>query len=109
MKITVTNDFRNFKKGDEFELDLKPGEITFLVGSNGCGKSTLMFALRHKMDSFSQMDNENTENMKGLDLQRQYRDIAPNVNIEGFDFDKAFFRDTIIDNPVSFTDRKSVV
>lgn len=103
MKITVTNDFRKFKKGDEFELDLKPGEITFLVGPNGCGKSTLMFALRHRMDSFSQLDNENTENMKGLDLQSQYLDIAPNVNIEGFDFDKAFFRDTIIDNPVSFT------
>ena len=41
--------------------------------------------------------------MKGFDLQKQYLDIAPNVKVEGFDFDKAFFRDTIVDNPVSFT------
>lgn len=102
MKITVTDDFRKFKKGDEFELDLKPGEITFLVGSNGCGKSTLMFALRHELDNFSQMDNKNTESMKSIDLEKQYIDIMPNVNIEGFDFDKAFFRDTIVDNPTSF-------
>lgn len=103
MKITVTNDFRKFKKGDVFELDLQPGEITFLVGPNGCGKSTLMFALRHQLDNFAQLDNHNTENMKGLDLQKQYLGIALNMRVEGFDFDKAFFRDTIVDNPTSFT------
>lgn len=103
MKITVKEDFRKFKKGDEFELDLKPGEITFLVGHNGCGKSTLMFALRNKMDSFSQIDYKNSDGMKDTDLQKQYRDIVKNVNVEGFDFNKAFFRDTIIDNPISIT------
>lgn len=101
MKITFIEDCRCFKKGDVFNFDLQPGEITFLIGPNGCGKSTLMFTLRSKLDSLADMDNKNFDGMKKFSLMDHYVDILGSANIEGFDFNYGFFRDTIADNPTS--------
>ena len=102
MKITFTTDCRCFKAGDVYELNLQPGEITFLIGPNGCGKSTLMFTMRHEMDSLSEMDDKNFEGMKKYSLMEHYVDIAGSVKVEEFDFKHAFFRDTVADDPTSF-------
>jgi len=102
MKITVVHDFRCFKEGDTFELDLKPKQVTFMVGRNGCGKSTLMFAMRTKLDSLAKLNQKNSDGMRDCALMPHKLDTTGNMKIEGFDFDKAVFRDTIVDNPTSF-------
>ena len=99
MKITFTTDCRCFKAGEVYELDLQPGEITFLIGPNGCGKSTLMFTLRNKLDSLAEMDDRNFDGMKKFSLMDHYVDISGSTKIEEFDY--GFFRDTIADNPTS--------
>lgn len=102
MKITVTRDFRCFKQGDTFELDLKPKQITFLIGPNGCGKSTLMFSLRTRLDSLEKLNQKNSDSMREMALMPHKLDVKANTEIEGFDFTQAFFRDTVVDNPLSF-------
>lgn len=102
IKLTVRHDFRCFKKDSVYELDLRPGEITFMVGDNGCGKSSIMLALRSKLDSLAESDNKNSDGMKKMTLLMHYLDVKTGFEIEGFEFDKAFFRDTVVDNPTSF-------
>ena len=54
MKLTVKNDFRKFKAGDEYVFSSFDNErkndtdtrILYIVGDNGTGKSTLMKAMR---------------------------------------------------------------
>lgn len=50
MRITFTNDFRTFKKGDVFDFDFKLHPITLIVGANGSGKSTLLNIIRNYKD-----------------------------------------------------------
>lgn len=107
IKLTVKRDFRCFKKDQVFELDLKPGEITFMVGANGCGKSSIMLALRSHLDSLAELDNKRSDGMKKMTLMQHYLDVKTGFNIEGFDFTKAFFRDTVVDNPSSFINSAS--
>lgn len=102
MRIKITKDFRCFKKGEVYELDLQPGEITFVVGPNGCGKSTLMFALRAVKDSMKDLNNKRTEGMREVSLEMHYLDVISHTSIEDYDFKLAFFKDTVVDNPTSF-------
>jgi len=49
MKITVIKDFRCFKEGEVFDfgnISKKPMGFVTIVGENGCGKSSLLQALR---------------------------------------------------------------
>ena len=102
MRIEITKDFRCFNEGTVYELDLQPGEITFLVGPNGCGKSTLMFALRGYKDTLKDLNNKRTEGMREIALMAHFLDTQAHTNIEGFDFTLAFHKDTVADNPTSF-------
>ena len=47
-RITVKakDDFRSFKKDYEINFDFEDTNINFLIGKNGCGKSTLIRAIR---------------------------------------------------------------
>jgi len=102
IRLTAKQDFRCFKTGYTYELDLRPGEITFMVGDNGCGKSSIMLALRAKLDSLAESDNKRSDGMKKMTLMQHYLDVKTGFEIEGFDFDKGFFRDTVVDSPTSF-------
>ena len=107
MRIKITKDFRCFKKDEVYELDLQPGEITFVVGPNGCGKSTLMFALRAIKDSMKELNNKRSDGMRDLSLKMHYLDVISHTSIEDYDFKLAFFRDTVVDNPTSFMNAAS--
>lgn len=102
MKIKITRDFRCFKSGAEYNIDPQPGEITFMVGENGCGKSTLMFAMRTHLDSLKERDKKRTDGMREIALLTHILDVKGSAVIEDFGFDKAFYRDTVADNPNSF-------
>ena len=102
MRIEITKDFRCFKEGTVYNLDFQPGEITFIVGPNGCGKSTLMFALRCYKDTLKDLNNKRTEGMRELSLMTHFLDTKAHTKIEGYDFELAFHKDTVVDNPTSF-------
>lgn len=52
-RITVKakDEFRSFKKDYEVVFDFEDTNINFLLGKNGCGKSTLIRAIRGTMNS----------------------------------------------------------
>lgn len=103
MKIEITEDFRKvFKKGTIYNLDLKPGEITYMIGPMGCGKSTLMNALRAKKDSMKSFNEKKFDGMGGLDFTTRIIDVIAFTKIHDYDFDKACFIDIVTDNPSSF-------
>ena len=66
-----------------------------------------MLALRSKLDSLAESDNRNSDGMKKMALMDHYLDVQTGFDIDGFEFDKAFFRDTVVDDPTSFINSAS--
>lgn len=81
-RITVKakDDFRSFKKDYEVVFDFEDTNINFLLGKNGCGKSTLIRAIRGTM-------NSNNDKDKRWAAAADCREILKffDVDIEGFD------------------------
>ena len=81
-RITVKakDAFRSFKKDYEVIFDFENTNINFLLGKNGCGKSTLIRAIRGTM-------NSNDDKDKRWAAAADCREILKffDVDIEGFD------------------------
>lgn len=105
LSIKAKQDERVFKKGDSIELNIEPG-VNYIVGPNGCGKSTIMHAIRAHKDTLY-------ENMKPtirMEIARDYDLQSYNkiFDIEGLDaYSNVFCIDAHIDNPVSFMNAAS--
>lgn len=98
-------DERVYKKGDTIELNIEPG-VNYIVGPNGCGKSTILHAIRAHKDTLYENMNPNLrmEFARDYDLQ-SYNKI---FDIEGLDvYTNVFCIDAHIDNPVSFMNAAS--
>ena len=80
-KITIKakDDFRSFKKDYEVIFDFNETNVNFLMGKNGCGKSTIIQAIRGTL-------NSNEDKDKRWAARRNCKDILEHfdVNIEGF-------------------------
>ena len=81
-RITVKakDDFSSFKKDYEINFDFEDTNINFLIGKNGCGKSTLIRAIRGTI-------NSNNDKDKRWAAAADCREILKffDVSIEGFD------------------------
>lgn len=100
VKIKVKEDYRCFKKDDEYTLDLIDNEPNMLVGLNGSGKSTLLRALRHVKDTFHEQWMRAHD---GVTPQQFNSADASKFDVEGLDqFDDVFYIDMQIDDPASF-------
>ena len=51
ISIKTKDDFRSFKKDYEVHFDFEKTNVNFLMGKNGCGKSTLIQAIRGTLNS----------------------------------------------------------
>ena len=98
-------DERVYKKGDTIELNIGPG-VNYIVGPNGCGKSTILHAIRAHRDSLYENMNPNirVEIARNHDLQL-YRNV---FDVNGLDiYLNVFCLDAHVDNPVSFMNATS--
>lgn len=100
VKIKVKEDYRCFKKDDEYVFDLLDNEPNIIVGSNGAGKSTLLRVLRHTKDTL----HKNWLNRHDGVTPTQFDSVdASKFEVDGFDaFDEVFYLDMQIDDPSSF-------
>lgn len=79
ISIKAKDDFRSFKKDYEVIFDFDKTKVNFLMGKNGCGKSTIIQAIRGTL-------NSNDDKEKRWAAARDCKDILEHfdVNIEGF-------------------------
>lgn len=105
LSIKAKQDERVFKKGDSIKLNIEPG-VNYIVGPNGCGKSTIMHAIRAHKDTLYENMNSNDRMEFGRDYDLQsYNKI---FDIKGLDaYSNIFCIDAHIDNPVSFMNASS--
>lgn len=97
--IKAKVDERVFKKDDTIELT--GFGVNFIVGPNGCGKSTILHAIRAYRDSLyeNMKPNIRMEFARNHDLCI-YKDV---FDVQGLDeYKYVFCLDAHLDNPVSF-------
>lgn len=98
----MKKDCRKFKAGDIIEVPLKDGKVNFMVGGNGCGKSTFSHFIRATKHSLKEYNTKMYDGMTNNDDRLFSRDTEL-FDIEGLDnFDEVFVLDAIDDDPFSF-------
>lgn len=103
IKFTILEDFRTFKKGETFEIEVNPIGITYVVGKNGSGKSTILQILRALKDSLYKVNKERADGMTLESIETIKRNVLSKVKVEGFDYDEVYCLDSVIDDPSSLT------
>lgn len=108
MKIIFNNDCRCFKKGETIELNFvenkstnKKNRFLFLIGDNGCGKSTILKALRkYKTTMTTSFCGGQPRKEKNVNLASEIKDIANDTTVEGLDgYECIDALDGELDNP----------
>lgn len=98
----ITKDFRNFKTGEKFCLDIIPNEILYVAAPNRFGKTTLLNGLRGMKDSLLEDNKSDFDGMTSISRSIAYLECESSMNINGYDYDEAFFMEAITDDPTSF-------
>ena len=98
----ILNDYRKFKKGDHYDIEIKPKEILYLMAPNRYGKTTLLNALRGQKDSLEEMNRHDTDGVGNQMREITYVECKKNIKVEGFDYDETFFMESVSDDPCSF-------
>lgn len=80
IKVKTNRDFRSFKKDYEVTFDYTETDTIFLMGINGCGKSTIIQAIRGELNS-----NKDAKSKWGARDDCKFINEMFDVNIEGFD------------------------
>lgn len=79
ISIKAKDDFRSFKKDYEVNFEFDETKVNFLMGKNGCGKSTIIQAIRGTL-------NSNDDREIRWSAKQDCKNILEHfdVNIEGF-------------------------
>jgi len=101
ISFKFNRDDRCFKSGDEICIEAIKGTPTYIVGPNGCGKTTLMHYIRAKKNSLFDVNKELFDGMTNND-DAIYKNTTV-VDVSGIDvYDYVFVLDSIDDDPTSF-------
>lgn len=84
--IKAKNDYRSFKKDYTVTLDYNEVDTIFLMGKNGCGKSTLVQAIRGK-------NNSNNDAQRKWNAKDICSDVLENFDVEIDGIDKIYHLD----------------
>lgn len=80
IKVKANRDFRSFKKDYEVTFDYTETDTIFFMGINGCGKSTIIQAIRGELNS-----NKDAKSKWGARDDCKFVNEMFDVNIDGFD------------------------
>lgn len=100
--LKILNNFRNFTIGQEFCIDIIHGELLYVTAPNRFGKTTLLNALRGSLDSLKEVNEKETDGLTPSSRAKAYLECGANVEVSGFDYDEAFFLESVTDDPSSF-------
>lgn len=84
--IKAKNDYRSFKKDYIVTLDYNEVNTIYLMGKNGCGKSTLIQSIRGKI-------NSNNDAQKKWNAKDVCSDVLDEFDVEIDGFDKIYHLD----------------
>jgi ATPase subunit of ABC transporter with duplicated ATPase domains len=98
--VKVDGGFRCFNNS-EFDIPIRLGDVNYIVGSNGSGKSTILQTIRANKDSLFEINKKELDGMTSQNIQMLKG--AP-ITIDGIDdkFTHVFSLDAIEDDPCNF-------
>lgn len=107
MKITTKNNIRCFTRGETFEFEFKQertektnNRFLFILGDNGCGKSTIMKAIRSKVTTYGHSYAYEKSTESNVNLKFEIDDISKYFDIDGVEsYNVIAALDGISDNP----------
>lgn len=100
MEITISFNakVRKFNPGES--RTIRGGAVTWLVGKNGCGKSTFMQLLRNHRDDMKSVNSRRYDGMVSSTLTSL---AGADVTIVGMDeYRHCLFLDSVVDYPLNF-------
>lgn len=101
--IKINHDYRRFKEGEEFNLDVSPSHVLFLTGNNRTGKSSILRGIRGIKDTLEKVNKDCWDGMRSSVNEVAALEFQANASIEGLDqFDEVFCLDRVTDDPTSF-------
>ena len=104
--ITINTKNRCFNEGEVVSINLEPNKVNYIVGPNGCGKTTLLHYIRATKNSLHDINMKSFDGMEPND-DHIYKNSSA-FTIEGLDqFDAVYVLDSVDDDPTSFINSAS--
>lgn len=99
--VSITEDYRCFKKGECFDIPIFVDTVNYIVGENGSGKSTVLKRIRSERDDLKKDIKKMLNGMYSQELELAKFDP---IEITGVfeTFDMVFALDAIEDDPTNF-------
>lgn len=100
LKVVVSEKFRCFD-ACEFDIPIRKGEVNYIIGDNGCGKTTILQRIRSEKDSLEKANKKIFDGMYSINIQMMK--FEP-IEVTGINenFTHVFAIDSVEDDPSSF-------
>lgn len=86
IKIKFNADWRSFRKGQEITIPMNMLGVTYLVGPNGCGKSSILRAIRVTNDTLEEQRLSDFDRCRTIKITDVIRDLKGGaMEISGLD------------------------